>query len=89
VVRMFVRHTVADYDTWRQVYDSAGEMQEAAGVRGKGVYQSLDDPRDITVWHDFDDLETAQAFAGAADLGERMTAAGVQGEPEVWLTQEV
>lgn len=89
MVRMFVRHNVADYDTWREVYDSAAQMQAAAGVRGKGVYQSLDDPQDITVWHDFDDVEAAEAFAAAADLGERMTAAGVQGEPEVWLTREV
>ena len=89
MVRMFVRHTVADYDTWRQVYDSAGEMQEAAGVRGKGVFQSVDDPTDITVWHDFDDLAAAEAFAGAADVRETMVASGVRGEPEVWLTREV
>jgi len=89
MVRMFVRHTVADYDAWRRVYDSAAEMQEAAGVRGKGVFQSVDDPTDITVWHDFDDLDAAQAFAGAGDLRERLVASGVQGEPEVWLTREV
>ena len=89
MVRLFVRHSVADYDAWRRAYDGAAEMQEAGGVRGKAAYQSVDDPADVTVWHDFDDLASARAFAESGELRAAMVEAGVQGQPEVWFTNEV
>jgi hypothetical protein len=30
----------------------------------------------------------AQSFVGSAELRDAMGAAGVQGEPEVWFTEE-
>jgi hypothetical protein len=88
MVRLYVRHTVLDYSKWRKVYDEFSGFQTAHGVRAKAVYQSLDDPRDITVWHDFDSAEVARAFAGAAELRNTMAASGVDGAPQVWFTQE-
>jgi hypothetical protein len=55
MVRLYIRHRVADYDAWRKVYDDFAGQQQAAGVRAVAVYQSIDDPNDVTVWHDFDD----------------------------------
>lgn len=88
MVRLYVRHNVADYANWRKAYDEFSGFQTRHGVRAEAVYQSLDDPGDITVWHDFDNAEAAHAFVGAAELRETMAAAGVQGQPQVWLTQE-
>jgi hypothetical protein len=56
------------------------------GVRGDAVFQSTDDPNDVTVWHDFDSAESAVAFVESARLREVMEAAGVAGEPQIWFT---
>ena len=88
MVGVFVRHTVADYERWRQEYDSFGEERRPLGVRGEAVFQSLDDPKDVTVWHDFDSLEEAQAFASSQPLLQAMGRAGVEGEPEIWFVTE-
>ena len=88
MVRVFVRHTVADYDRWRQEYDSFGEERRPLGVRGDAAFQSVDDPNDVTVWHDFDSLEQAQAFASSEALLQTMGRAGVEGEPEIWFVTE-
>ena len=88
MVRLYVRHTVADYGAWRRAYDDFAGQQRAAGVGAQAVYQSVDDPNDITVWHDFDDAEAARAFVSSPELREAMSSAGVQGEPQVWFTQE-
>jgi len=60
-VRMFVRHEVADYGTWRKSFDAFAPVQKKAGVTYKAVYQSADDPNDVTVIHDFHSLEEAKA----------------------------
>ena len=86
MVRMFVRHEVADYAAWRTVYDSIDAERPSLGVTGHAVFQAVDDPNDVTVWHDFATLEAAQSFAGSPQLREAMSQAGVQGQPDVWFT---
>ena len=86
MVRMFARHQVADYDTWRKVYDAFD--REALGVRAHAVYRNVEDPTDVTVSHDFDDRATAESFMGSDDLRDAMTQAGVVSAPNLWLTEE-
>jgi hypothetical protein len=48
---MFARHRVADYEAWRRVYDSVGEMQREGGVTEEAVYRAEDDPNEVLVMH--------------------------------------
>ena len=89
MVRSFVRHHVHDYPAWREVYDGAATMQAENGVRAKAVFRELDDPHTVIVTHDFDDADAAHAFFALPGLKERMEAAGVDSEPEVWLAEMV
>jgi hypothetical protein len=84
---MFIRHRVSDYDTWRKAYDAFDKASR--GVRGDAVYQEIDDTRDITVWHDFDDRQAAEAFAASEDLKAAMAEGGMEGAPTVWFTTAV
>jgi len=85
-VRMFVRHEVADYATWRTAFNSFAPTQKKLGVISKSVYQSTDNPNDITVIHDFRSLEKAKAFAASPELKSAMEKAGVKGAPQIWFT---
>jgi hypothetical protein len=85
---LFVRHKVADYAKWRQVYDAFGPTQKSLGVQEQAVYQAVDDPKDITVRHEFASLAAAQAFGGSPELGAAMHDAGVEGAPTVWFTTQ-
>ena len=62
---LFVRHEVADYAKWRQVYDAFGPTQERLGVQDQAVYQEIGNPNDVTVRHEFASLEAAQAFGAS------------------------
>jgi hypothetical protein len=84
---LFVRHNVADYAKWRQVYDDFDAERQAMGVTSHGVYQLNGDPNDVTVYHEFATSEAAQAFVASPRLKEVMAKAGVQGAPTVWVTQ--
>jgi hypothetical protein len=48
-VRMYIRHDVADYVTWRKVYDGFDAERRGLGVIGHAVYRSVDNPNDVTV----------------------------------------
>ena len=85
-IRMFVRHDVADYAVWRKGYDAYAPTQKKMGVFYEAVYQSSENPNDVTVIHDFRSLEKAKAFAASSDLKETMGKLGVKGPPQIWFT---
>jgi hypothetical protein len=88
MVRLFIRHNVDDYDAWRKTYYEFDAQRGPMGVRGDAVFWSLDDPNDITVWHDFDSDDAARAVASSQELRDGTQRAGVQGEPQIWFVSE-
>jgi hypothetical protein len=86
MVRMFVRHEVADYEKWRKAYDDFGKERDGMGVGGDAVFRSVVNGNDVTVTHDFESLEKAKAFMESPRLREAMEAAGVTSQPSAWFT---
>ncbi len=72
-----VHHRVADFDAWKRVYDSFGDVQRERGVRYHHVWRSEDDPGTVVVVHTFDSSEDAHAFFDAPELKQAMADAGV------------
>ena len=83
-VRMFIRHDVTDYATWRKAYDGFDATRRKLGVTAQAVYRSVDDPNDVTVTHDFASVEKAKTFAASPDLKAAMEKGGVKGTPQIW-----
>lgn len=88
MARLFVRHHVADYSKWRDGYDAFDDRRHELGVKEDGVFQAVDDPNDVTVWHEFEEPGQAAEFIQSRDLREVMQRAGVEGQPEIWITEE-
>ena len=87
MTRLFVRHNVADYKVWRKAYNEFDAERRALGVIGQAVFQSVDDPNDVTVWHDFSTSQSAKDFASSSRLKEVMAKAGVR-EPQIWFVNQ-
>lgn len=85
---LFVRHDVDDFTEWKQAFDEFDTERRSMGVTGDGVYQADGNPNDVTVYHDFQSMDDAQAFASSDRLREVMKGGGVQGEPVVWFTNK-
>jgi hypothetical protein len=88
MVRLFARMNVADFATWRKAYDEFYGERGELGVLGAAAFQLVDDPNDVTLWHDFETAEVASAFVSSDALRDVMQRAGVQGEPQMWFTTE-
>ena len=85
MVRLFVRHSVADFAVWKEAYDAFDTERRGMGVRGDAVFQAAEDANDVTAWHDFESLDSARAFVASDRLREVMMSSGVAGEPTVWF----
>jgi heme-degrading monooxygenase HmoA len=88
MVHMIIRHRVADYPRWKEAFDSHLNTRKAAGETDFRVMQSVDDPREVTIFLDWDSLERARRFAASDDLKQTMQKAGVVGDPDVRFLED-
>jgi hypothetical protein len=88
-ITLFERATVSGYGQWRKAFDAFRSELAAMGVVGSTVFQSADDPNDITVAHDFASLAEARAFVASNELHAARPAAGVSTPPTLWFTRRV
>jgi hypothetical protein len=80
-----VRHSVADYETWKSGFDKHDAARRSHGATGHRV---LRDGNDLLVLIEFPDAAAAQAFQSDPALRTAMQDAGVQGAPDISLRAE-
>ena len=88
MVHVLIRHKVADYNRWKDAFDSHLTSRKRAGETGSHVFHSVDDPHDIIVLLDWQTIEEARKFMTSEDLKQRMTDSGVQGNAEVQYLED-
>jgi hypothetical protein len=85
MLMMLVRHKVADFERWKAVFDSHAAAQREAGIHPRHVLRSLDDPNEVFILLDVDDLDKARAFVTSPDVPGAQEASGVLDEPDLWF----
>jgi hypothetical protein len=80
---MVIRHAVADYGSWRAVYDEVAPLRERHGCIAERVLRDADDPETLLVLHDFPTLDGARTFSADPGLKAAMQRAGVAGPPRI------
>jgi len=89
MVTLFVRHQVKEFGPWKTAYDAFDEERKTMGVTNHGVYQSDDNPNEVTLYHKFKSIDAAKAFVDSPRLKEVMEGAGVASAPDIWFGKQV
>jgi heme-degrading monooxygenase HmoA len=89
MTHILVQHEVNDFATWKAVFDAALDWRRQQGEVSTRVFQSADNPNDITLFSEWENLEKARAFISSSELKSKMSAAGVKGAPRVQVLSEV
>jgi len=89
VVTLVVFHHVADYESWKTVFDEHEGVRRGHGQLEHRVFRSVDDPNRVVVHNDFPGEETARGLMDDPSLGDALKRAGVTGEPWLGLIERV
>ncbi len=84
---VFIRHPVADFDSWRPHYDEGAHRRDEAGLTEVGVFQDASDPNSVLVVWNTDNVDGFEAMLADEDLKQKMQDAGVLASPEVWIAE--
>ena len=86
---LLVRHKVADYAKWKLLFDAHGAARRTGGSKGGRLFRNADDPNELVVLLEWDDLAKARQFARSEDLRQTMLRAGVSDQPNMYFLEEV
>ena len=89
MVHVLVRHKVADYNRWKEAFDSHLNVRKRAGEIGFRLFHSAEDPRDLFLLLDWQSMDEARKFMNSDELRNAMEKAGVVGAPEVQFLEDV
>jgi hypothetical protein len=80
---LLVRHKVADFSTWKAAYDAHLPARQKAGLTQEHLLRNLDDPNEVILLFQAEDVQKAREFGNSSDLREAMQKAGVVGKPDI------
>ena len=86
---LLVRHKVADYARWKPLFDQHAETRKASGSRGGQLFRNANDPNELLILFQWDDLNKARQFTESNDLREVMQRAGVIDQPDVYFLETI
>jgi quinol monooxygenase YgiN len=89
MVHVLIRHKVADFNSWKAVFDGAFMFRKNAGECSFHLFRDNSDPSDLTLVFEWESSEMAQRFLGSEQLKREMAHAGVLGEPEMRILHEM
>lgn len=82
---ILIRHKVRDFTTWRAGYDGHLPKRIEAGLVEKYLFHGADDPNEVVILFEAQDLDRAKAFIASADLHDKMKEVGVIDKPNIYF----
>jgi hypothetical protein len=89
MINVLIHHEVADYTAWKAVFDSNLDWRHKHGERSCRIFRSAGNVNDLTLFFEWDSLDSARAFLASDELKAKMASAGVKGPPRVDFLTEV
>lgn len=84
-----VRHKVEDYERWKPVFDEDAANREAGGSKGGYLFRNADDPNELLILFEWDELENVRRFGQSDELRQKMQRAGVADRPDFYFLEEI
>ena len=78
---ILTRITVKDYDEYMRVFQDNAALRQSNGPRSVRLFRSTDDPQELVLLLEWEDLEKAAQFRQSNELRERQQRAGVVSQP--------
>ena len=86
MAHIIIQHQVADFDTWRPVYEADRPGRQAAGVTDVAVLRDADDPNSVWLVHEGDPALVGPMMSDP-ERAVKMQEAGVTSPPTVYVAE--
>ena len=88
MAHLFIRHQTKDYTVWKATFDGLAEIRRAGGEKTCRIFHPYDDPNNLVLFFEWDNLANARAFMANPDLKETIGEGGVSETSEAYFLEE-
>ena len=85
---VLIRHKVEDYAKFRTGYNEHGSTRKAGGCKGTHVFRNAENPNEIVILLEWDELENARQLIQSEDLREEMKRSGLADQPDIYFLDD-
>ena len=85
---MIVRHKVADFNNWKQVFDEMDPIRAAHGWISHDVLRDTTDPNYVTIVNRMKSVDGAKSYRESPELKAGMQRAGVLSQPDITIMED-
>jgi len=89
MIQVLVHHQVADYSSWRSVFDAALDFRHGGGECSCRIFRKTGNPNNLTLLFEWEDMDKAKHYMTSDELRKKMQQAGVMGVPEIVYLAEM
>jgi len=89
MINVLIHHEVADFAAWKAVFDSNLDWRQKHGERSCRIFRGAEKANDLTLFFEWESLDSARAFLASDELKAKMASAGVKGPPHPHFLTEV
>lgn len=82
---LLFRLKIKDSPQWRLVFEEDRDIRRSLGCREELIYCGVNDPEEVWILLEWDDLFRARLFAKSDELVNTWVRAGVNHNPEIWF----
>ena len=84
---MLISYQVADFDTWKAVFDDNEQGRIDHGYLGHHINRAESDPNSLSIYLAVTDVDQTKAYVTSDDVKSKMAEAGATSAPEItWMT---
>jgi heme-degrading monooxygenase HmoA len=88
MAHVIVKISLEDFDKWKTVFDEYAEVRKRNGVIDSQVFRNSENPQEVLIFYEWDNLDHAWDFFGSAQNQKRLKEAGLQGIPKTFVLTE-
>ncbi|MCX6258555.1 MAG: cyclase [Bacteroidia bacterium] len=87
MVTMYARHTVADFNKWKNVFEETRPLLKKSSSTAAHVFNNHANPNDVLVITEWNNKEQAMKFGESPELKSAMERSGVTSAPEMTFAE--
>ena len=88
-VTLIVKIKVENFEKWKKAYDEAEEFRKKLGIVIKGIYQSVEDHKSISLISDYPSIEMAKEILANPEWESNQRKAGVIAGFDITFCNEI
>lgn len=82
---MIVNHKVADFNTWKSVFDSLYTTRKNYGCTGEKIYRGSNDPNELVIFTQWGNPDEAKQYGSSQELKDAFKNGGVTVDAKIYF----